>query len=51
MLDMGYVMLGQATDIAGVITEVTTYKTSAITLGIAIFLFVIGRRVVAKLAK
>lgn len=38
-------------DIDGVLTEVTTYKTTAITLAIAILLFMIGRRLVGKLAK
>lgn len=38
-----------ATDIAGVITDVTDYKDDAILVGIAIVLFIIGRKVVKKL--
>lgn len=44
-------MLAEATDIAGVITEVGTYKAAAITLAIGILLFVVGRRIATKLAK
>lgn len=39
------------TDIDDVLTSVSGYKTTAITLAIAILLFVIGRRLVGKLAK
>jgi len=39
------------TDITGVIDSLTTYKTAAIVVGVAILLFVLGRRVVSKLAK
>lgn len=38
-----------ATDITGVITDVDGYMDAAIVVGIAILLFVIGRRVVQKL--
>jgi len=38
-------------DITGVITEVSTYKTAAIVVGVAILLFTLGRAVVRKLAK
>lgn len=38
-----------ATDITEVISDASTYKDSAIVVGIAILLFVIGRRVVRKL--
>lgn len=38
-------------DITGVITEVSGYKTAAIVVGVAILLFTLGRAVVRKLAK
>lgn len=38
-----------ATDITEVTTEVSGYKDAAIVVGVAILLFVIGRRVVRKL--
>jgi hypothetical protein len=44
-------MLGDVTDISGVITQMTTYKDAAIALAILILLFVLGRRLVSKLAK
>jgi len=37
------------TDITDVISDVTGYKTAAIAVGIAILLFLIGRKVVRKL--
>ena len=37
------------TDISGVTTAVSGYKDAAIVVGIAILLFVIGRKVVRKL--
>jgi hypothetical protein len=44
-------MLGDVTDITGVISTVDGYRTAAGAVGIAILLFVIGRTVVRKLAK
>jgi len=38
-----------ATDIAGVTTAITGYKNDAIIVGVAILLFVLGRKVVRKL--
>jgi len=38
-----------ATDITGVIEDVTSYKDAAIVVGVAILLFVLGRKVVRKL--
>lgn len=43
--------LADVTDIDGVITAVDGYRTAAITVAIAILLFVIGRTVVKKLVK
>jgi len=37
------------TDMTGVIDSLSGYQTEAIAVGIAIFLFVLGRRVVRKL--
>jgi hypothetical protein len=37
------------TDITGVMTSVSGYKDAAIVIGIAILLFVIGRKVVRRL--
>jgi hypothetical protein len=42
-------MLADTTDITGVITLVTQYKDAAIIVGVAVLLFVLGRRVVRKL--
>lgn len=42
--------MAEATDIATTITELGTYKTSAMAIGIAVFLFVLGRRLVKKIA-
>lgn len=42
------VMLG-ATDIAGVTSDVSGYVTAAIVVGIAVILFVLGRKVIRKL--
>jgi len=39
------------TDITGVITAVDGYRTAAITVAIALMLFLIGRSVVRKLVK
>lgn len=36
------------TDIGGVITELGTYKTAAIAIGIALLLWILGRRVVKR---
>jgi len=54
MLVAAFVAMGAsqamaATDITEALTEVGTYKTSAIVIGIAIFLFVLGRKVVKRL--
>lgn len=38
-----------ATDITGVITDVTGYVNAAIVVGISVLLFVLGRRAVRKL--
>jgi len=38
-----------ATDIDGVISDVSGYKDAAIVVGIAVLLFVLGRRIVRKL--
>jgi len=38
-----------ATDITGVISDVSGYMTAAVTVGIAVLLFVLGRKVVRKL--
>lgn len=38
-----------ATDITGVISDVSDYKDSAIVVGVAVLLFVLGRRVIRKL--
>jgi len=38
-----------ATDITGVISDVSDYKDAAIVVGIAVLLFVLGRRIVRKL--
>lgn len=40
------IILGQATDMAGVITEVSDYKDTAIVVGIYILIFLMGRYVV-----
>jgi len=38
-----------ATDITGVISDVSGYMDAAIVVGIAVLLFVVGRKVVRKL--
>lgn len=43
-----YEMIATATDISSLITEVDGYQTAALAVGIAILLWVIGRRVVKK---
>lgn len=40
--------MAEATDIASTITELGTYKTAAMAIGIAVFLFVLGRKLVRK---
>ena len=42
-------MLADATDITGVISAVDGYRTAAILVGVAVVLFVIGRKVVKSL--
>jgi len=42
-------MFFAATDMTGVIDAVTGYQEAAIVIGIAVLLFVLGRRVVRKL--
>ncbi|HEV2210251.1 MAG TPA: hypothetical protein VG167_15850 [Verrucomicrobiae bacterium] len=37
------------TDVTGVITAASGYQTAAVVVGIAVLLFVIGRKVVRKL--
>lgn len=39
------------TDITGVIDELTTYRTAAMAVGVAVLLFVLGRTIVRKIAK
>jgi len=39
-----------ATDITGVISDASTYKDSLIVVAIAVLLFVIGRKLVRRLA-
>lgn len=48
-LSLGTFAASAATDIAGVITDVSDYKDDAILVGVAIVLFIIGRKVVKKL--
>lgn len=42
--------MAEATDIASTINELGTYKTSAMAIGIAVFLFVLGRKLVRKVS-
>lgn len=40
--------LAEVTDIASLITELATYKTSAMVVGVALLLWVLGRKVVRR---
>jgi len=43
------VLAQAATDITGVITEISGYMDAAIVVGVGVLLFVLGRRVIKKL--
>jgi len=43
------VLANAATDIAGVMTDVGGYQTTAMVIGVAVLLFVLGRKIVKKL--
>jgi len=49
LLAVGAMAANAQTDITGVTTSVSGYVTAATTIGIAVLLFVLGRKVVRKL--
>lgn len=44
----GYSAMAEATDIASTITELGTYKTAGMAIGVALLLWVLGKRLVKK---
>lgn len=49
LLGAGTLAASAATDITGVVSDVSGYMDAAIVVGVAVLLFVIGRKVVRKL--